>query len=192
MSEEAALLLDHAIGHADDPDVVEERSRNQVLEPVRVCVAAQPEPERDCVARDAIGVVTCQWVASVQSEAKRAYDLVVGLWICGHVRQPSPWSGGSLSRCKPCIGTLANALSKAEFPSWARHTLGARCSVCPRQRSRGHWSSASALTARRVMCTRRSGRRSRTAGSHCACAVPSVSRRWRAPTPRHVCASWTA
>jgi hypothetical protein len=88
--EEAAFLLDHAVGHADDPDVVQERRGDQVLEPVWLLVATEPQTQRDRVPSHAIRVVPRERVTCVQSQPESAHNLVVHLGVVGHWWQPNP------------------------------------------------------------------------------------------------------
>ena len=70
--EETALLLDHAVRDADDPDVVQKSGGDEVLEPPRLLVAAQAEAQRDRVAGDAIGVMARERIARVFARAGKA------------------------------------------------------------------------------------------------------------------------
>src|SRR4051794_27166495 len=84
VSEEAALLLNHAVGHPDDADVVEECGCDQVLEPVRILVAAEAEPQRDRVTGDSVRVVARERITCVEGQPEGSDHLVVKLGIFGH------------------------------------------------------------------------------------------------------------
>ena len=81
---EAALVLDDSVGQSEDADVVQESGRYQVLEPLRVLVETEPEPEPDRVARDAIRVMTSERIARLERERKCADDIVFQAGFVAH------------------------------------------------------------------------------------------------------------